>query len=169
VAIDFVQETSTVVERFARQGKLFVVSKRWAGVASGSSVDFVINNPADSGRDLYLLTIQITGTDQAWIDMFVDSQGLGSGMALSPANKYIGHSMTAKAVIEVDGSYTPGTKVHETVLPGGSGRFATGGSAELGVGGIIPPGHNLHVRLTNKSANANDLSIRVVWWEKERG
>lgn len=167
MAIDYVQETSTVVERFARRGRLFVVSKRWEGVASGASVDFIISNPSNSGRELCLLMLQIMGTDQGWIDMYADSEGLGSGTTLTPVNKFIGHSETSVAHIEVDGTYTPGTQIHATVLPGGSGIFATGGGAELGVGGIIGEGHNLHVRLTNKSSSASDLSIRVVWWEKD--
>lgn len=166
MAIDYVQETSTVVERFARQGRLFVVSKRWTGLSTDDYADLIISNPSNSGRELYILTIETKAYGQAWVDMWEDSSGLGSGTALDVANKYIGSSETSVAQVEVDGTYTVGTKVHETVIPGGSGIFAIGGSSELGIGGIIGQGHNLHIRVTNKDSFESDVSIRIVWWEK---
>lgn len=165
MGVSYIKEVSQYIERHAREGQVFVVSHRWEGVASGSSVDFIFQNPTGSGKELNLVILEIFGTDQAWIDMFADSTIDTAGTSLTPVNKYLGHSGTSVAHVEIDGSYTTGTQIHATVLSGGSGWFASGGGSELGVGGIIGEGHLLHVRLTNKSSNANDLSIRVVWWE----
>jgi len=61
---------------------------------------------------------------------------------------------------------TGGTLVHNSVCPGGSRVQATGGAAEVGETVVIPESFNFLVKVTNKSASATDLSIRILWWEE---
>jgi hypothetical protein len=112
------------------------------------------------------VVIDVISFAQAWIDIYRDNTVSVHGTSLTPVNLNFANERSSVAKAEYGGTYVTGTRVHSTVCPGGSRVQATGGVAEVGETVVIPEGFNLLVKVTNKSASATDLSIRVVWWEE---
>ena len=91
-----------------------------------------------------------------------------SGTELTPINLNQESTNASEANVEYGGTYdiSGAQLVHSTVAPGGTKKEAVGGLAEVGETVVMPQGYSLLVRLTNKSASATDMSIRVIWWEE---
>ena len=119
-----------------------------------------------AGVTIYIISIDIVAFAQAWVDIYRDNTITTNGTAITPINLNLGSTNTSPALVEYGGSYTIGQPVHSTVVPGGSLIRAVGGASEVGESVIIPETKNILVRVTNKSASASDISIRIIWWEE---
>jgi len=162
----YVDNSLIVSERFLKKikdGYGFSVSHRFEGVASGSAVEMYFENPSGSGRTVYIVTISVISFGQAWADVYRGNTVSVAGTALTPVNLNFGSSITSVVNVEYGGTYTTGTLVHNTVVPGGSLVRAVGGAVEIGETVVIPPGYNLLARVTNQSASSSDISIRIIW------
>jgi hypothetical protein len=167
--LQFVDGTQITDPRFfykIYQGYGFSVSHRFESVASDASVDLYFENPSASGREVFIVAVEVVSFAQAWVDVYRGNTVVASGTSITPVNLNFEKAYGCVVSAEYGGTYTPGTQVHETVCPGGSLVRAVGSAVEIGESVVIPEGFNLLVRATNKSASATDLSIRVIWWEE---
>lgn len=165
----FTDKTLMTNPRFFKkiyEGKGFSISKRFESVASDGSVDVLFSNPSNSGVSAYIVFLGIVSMAQAWIDIYRGNSVSASGTAITPVDLNFGSSNTSAINVEYNGTYTTGTLVHNTVVPGGTSIRAVGAASEVGESVIIPENRNFLVRVTNKSASATDLSVRIIWWEE---
>jgi len=155
----------TQYQRKAIEDKAFFVARLWSNVASGSTADICIENPSNSGKTIHLMTVKMNTTDQAWIRYVLDPT-LSGGTELTPVPFKVGAAVTsvARVIVDVSG-YSGGTEAGAEVIPGGSGRKAVGGLDDGLVAFVIPPGHRVLFEVVNKSSNANQISVRMDWWE----
>jgi len=167
--LQFLDGTQIVNPRFfykVYEGYGFAVGHRFPGVGAGSSVDLYFENPSGSGRRVYIVTVEVTSLAQAWIDIYRGNTVTAPGTALTPVNLNFEKNIPSIVNAEYGGTYGLGTLTFDDVCPGGSKKQAVGGAAEVGETAIIPPGYNFLVRVTNKSAAATDLAVRILWWEE---
>ena len=167
--LQFSDGTQIVNPRFfykIHEGYGFVASRRFEGVASDASVDLYFENPAGSGRQVYIVVVDVIGLAQLYVDLYRGSTVTSHGTAVAPANLNLGKAVSPAAIVEYGGTYATGTLAESTVVPGGSRVRAVGGAVEAGQAAVVPEGHNLLVRATNRSASSTDLSIRIIWWEE---
>ncbi len=165
----FLDKTLVVNPRFSKKildGYGFTASHRFTGVASGSSVDMLFENPSSSGRTVFILSIEVTALAECHIDIYRGNTVSSPGTPVTPSNLNLGSSISSVAHVEYGGSYTYGVKAKETVCPGGSKKEAIGGHAEIGENAVIPPGCNFIVHVTNASASTTDIAIEMLWWEE---
>ena len=149
-----------------KEGKAYTVSHRFESVASDASVQLLFNNPDTSGKTAYIVMIEVTSTGQGWVDIYRDNTVTASGTPLTPFNLNLGSTNTSSMTVEYGGTYTLGAQSLNTVCPGGSGVRAIGAATEVGETAEIPSGHNILIQFTNRSASAEDASIRILWWEE---
>jgi hypothetical protein len=166
--LQFVDGTILTNSRFLKKiydGYGFSVSHRFESIVTDSIAEVYFENPAGSSRDIYIVIVEVISTGQGWCDVFRDNTVTAAGTAMTPINLNLGSSVTSIVSTEYGGTYTAGTQVHNTVVPGGSAIRAIGGATEIGESVIIPENNNILVRVTNKSTSAEDISIRIIWWE----
>ncbi len=159
----------SIQTRFIRrinEGYGFSISHRFEGVAADGSVELYFENPANSGRKVYIVVVEVVSFAQAWIDIYRNNSVSSSGTKLVPVNLNFEKNIQSIVGAEYGGTYNLGSLVHSTVVPGGSQIRAIGGAVEVGESVIIKNGYNFIVKVTNKSSAASDLSIRVIWWEE---
>ena len=147
-------------------GKVFSASHRFESVASDDSVSMYFENPQNSGKDAYIVAIEIVSTGKFWIDIYRGNTVTTHGTSVTPANLNLSSSNTPACKVEYGGTYTAGTLAHQSVAPGGSHLRAIGSIVEVGESVVISPGDNLLIVATNKSASSEDMSIRIIWWEE---
>ena len=167
--LQFVDGTILIDSRFLKkiyEGYGFSVAHRWEGVSSSGSFEVFFENPNDSGMTVFVLLLEAISTGQAWIDVYRNNAVTASGTAMGISNVNFGSANESVVNLEYDGTYTIGDLVHSTVVPGGSLVRAVGGSTEFGESVVIPEGGNFIVKVTNKSASSEDMSLRLLWWEE---
>jgi len=159
---------TTKFELRKSEGYAFSASKRFEGVSAGSSFDCLFNNPTGSRRTAEIISVIVGGLAQGHIDIYdgVSITSYGSEMIIR--NLKLGCGITSACKAYYGGSYdiSGASKVHETVLPGGSKVRAVGELSEIGESVIIRSGYNLMVRVTNKSGSSSDFSVRFIWYEE---
>ncbi len=147
------------------EGGAFDASKRFT-VAAGGTAEVLFENPAGSGVTAYIIDIEITTEATAFVDMYQDSTVSAYGTKIPVLSKRVGSNVTPKCGAYYGGTYTTGNKVLETLAYGGSKNFASGGQIAVGVGIIVPEGHNIHIVLTNPGTADLNASIRIIWYEE---
>jgi len=167
--LQFVDDTIITNWRFfykIYQGYGFSISHRFEGVADGSSIDVYFENPSGSGREVFLIAIEIITFGQCYVDIYRGNSVNVAGTSITPMNLNFKSAISSIANVEYGGTYTLGTLTLQTVCPGGAKVRAIGGATEVGETAVIPENFNFLVRVTNQSGAATDLSIRVLWWEE---
>lgn len=157
------------------QDKAFVGGKV-VNIASAGSQDFLFANPSGSGKTLKVRLLNVFGGAEGQVDIYAGSYGeTGSenivrtsvGTSIDILHKKVGGTTTSQAIFEYGGTYTLNTTSHtEGLIPGGSGNFATGGSATQGLAGEILEGYAILIRVTNTSASTANYGVRIEWWEE---
>lgn len=167
--LQFVDGTVLINPRFLKKiydGYGFSISHRFESVSSDSTAEVYFENPSGSGRDIYIIIVEVISTGQGWCDIYRDNTITSAGTSITPVNLNLGSSIASVANVEYGGTYTTGTQVHSTTIPGGSGVRAIGSSAEVGESVILPEDSNILIRVTNKSSSSEDASIRIIWCEE---
>jgi len=167
--LQFSDGTTMTYPRFfikIMQEKGYIISQRFTGVASGSSVQLYMENPSGSGRNIYIIEIEAGSLAQAHLDIYRENTVTSNGTSLEPLPLYLGSNKKSVVYAEHSGTHGLGKLALNTVVPGGSRTRAIGSIAEVGETLVIPPGQNMVVQLTNASASATDMSIKIVWWEE---
>jgi hypothetical protein len=168
VILQFLDGTQIFNPRFfykIYEGYGFAVSHRFESVSSDASVNIYFENPSGSGREVFIIVVEVVSFAQAWIDVYRGVTPSG-GTPITPVNLNFAKAIGSIASVKYGVTYTGGAPVHNSVCPGGSRVQATGGAAEVGETVVVPEGFNFLVKVTNKSAAAADLSIRILWWEE---
>jgi len=167
--LQFIDKTTLTNPRLQykiEQGYGFAVGHRFPNVGTGANVDLYFENPSGSGREVVIITIEVTSLAQSDIDIYENNTITTNGTTLTPRNLNRGSSITSVVNVEYNGTYGLGNLIFDDVCPGGSKKEAVGGAAEIGETAIIPPSSNFVVRVTNQSANSTCIAIRVLWWER---
>jgi len=167
--LQFIDGTQIVNPRFfykIYEGYGFSISHRFESVANDASVDVYFECPDGCGREVFVVAVEVIAFGQCHVDVYRGNQVSASGTAITPVNLNFGSTIASVASVEYGGTYTTGTLVHNTVVPGGAKVRAIGGVSEVGETVVVPCGYNFLVRVTNKSGAATDLSIRIIWWEE---
>ena len=168
--LQFIDGTILTNPRFFKKiydGYGFSVSHRFDDVASDGVVQVWFENPNNSKREIYIIVVEIVSTGRARADVYRNNTKTSSGTELTPVNLNLGSSISSVINVEYNGAYTLGNLVHNTVIPGGSHIRAIGSVVEVGESVIIPEGYNLIIQVINKSTSAEDISIRILWFEEE--
>lgn len=153
-------------EEKVSKGNAFVSGHRWESLTTDSTVDTMIKNPIGSGKECRLNTFSLSAEGLTRFDTYIDSSVITVGTELNEVNRNIGNTITSDVGVYYDGSYTTGTKVSKSILGGrGVGRRGISASAEAEPF-HIKPGHNIHLRISNKSGTSGDISFSVKWYEK---
>jgi len=159
----------TVLETKLIEGsKVFKIGKRFT-ITPGGTAEVVIQNPANSGKTLRILSIVVLGGAEGTVDIYLNSTIQTNGTTITPAPAVVGSSDPPIARVEYGGTYVINAVnpiKTEDVIPGGSGNFAVGGQSEGGLGGILPEGELLHIVVTNTSSRDAIYAIRILWWEE---
>jgi len=167
--LQFLDGTAITNPRFfykVFEGYGFGVSHRFEGVADGSSVDLYFENPAGSGRYVFIVTIDVIPLGQSHVDVYRNNSVASPGTKLDPVNLNFGKDIPSVVHAEVQGTYTLGKLVKPTVCPGGTKKRVVGGAVEVGESVVIPPDSNFLVRVTNKSGATIDIAVEALWWEE---
>jgi len=145
----------------------FSASDRLNGVVDGGTLHILLENPANSGRTIYVVTIECTSTGQADVDVY-DGGTITGGTAIVPRNLDLGSNNQSVAVVTGGGTYnvTGLTPAKKGVVPGGTSVRIVGGSAEVGESIRMPPGTKVLVVMTNRSGVAANMAIGFLWWEQ---
>jgi len=151
----------------AVEGCSFVISYRFESVASGGNATILIVNPSGSGVRITIEAIVITGTGQGKIDIMTDVTFDGYAGTLTPRNRNLG-TTAAGSVTAYYGAHLSslGMLYMYGVLPGGSGKYATGDTMSYAVC-ILDEGHNVCIVVENTSSSSIDVSIVVFYFEDE--
>jgi len=157
------------IRRLAREGKVFSASKRFIGVSPDSSCEIVIVNDSNNDVQMQLLLIEVPTQAKTFLDIYHNSTIVSLGSEVDIVCKRLGYA-TSKMKAYSGGSYTPGEKAYEGVIPAGGGgpggKYFMGGQSEVGLAFIVDPGHNIHIVVTNKDTATHDFSVRVEWAEE---
>ena len=150
------------------EGDGYVAGWRLDGVASGSSAYFQFENPAGSGINANIISINLEGTGNGRVNMYPPDQVTvtAAGTAATHLNLNPASGKSALCAFRYGGTYTLGTPVVKQVLPGGSRVRAVGGAIMADVNMRIPVGFSLLIEIVNQSGSAEDFSARVLWWEE---
>jgi len=168
--LQFMDGTVITNPRFFKkifEGCGFSASHRFEGVDADGSIEMLFDNAEESGKVVFNTMVDIISTGQAWVDIYRDNEVTLAGTGLTPINLNFESANTSVSTIEYGGNYTAGDLVHSTVIPGGDKIRAVGAESEIGETVILPEGFNFLVKVVNKSASAEDISIRMIWWEEK--
>jgi len=167
--LQFVDGTTIINPRFfykIYQGYGFASSKRFEGVGSGSHIDILFMNPSGSGREVYIVAVEITGYANLYADIYVDNGITSMGTEINILNLRPSSNINPVAKVAYGGTYSFGTLIYNVVVPGGNVIHATGGRATIGETVVLDEGVNFILRITNASASSTDFSARALWWEE---
>jgi len=148
-------------------------------IDSDGSVDVLFANPEGSGKTIKIRLLAALGGAEGKTEIYTGSYGTegtedivktADGEEIPKVNKKVGGTNTSVAVLQYDdvgGKYTVNTSNKTgNLIPGGSGNFATGGPATVGLAGEVLEGYAILVRVTNTSDRAANFGVRFEWWEE---
>ena len=149
--------------------KGFSVSHRFEGVGDGDPADLYLSNPSDSGKYVFLVVVRAVSQGKAYVDLYHGVTVTTAGTSLTPVNLFRGSTASSVVSAEYGGTYdiSGATHILSDLCPGGYGVKPLGDAIEVGESAVIPPGLDLLVRVTNVSGMAQDIAIKVSWWEDE--
>lgn len=159
--------TITASEHLVFDELTFAASYRWLDVADEDEENLYIGNPSENSKPLYLSMIESSTTGQALLDIEENVTIDTTGSDIPVFNRYVGSENESVMDVMYGGSYSGGTSVHTTILPGGL-RAQRVGTKDMLATVVIPPDNSLLVTVTNNSGAKNNISIRVLWVEKEK-
>jgi len=136
-------------------------------IDSGDTHGFVFINPQGSGKSLYVKALLVFGGAEGVVRIHHDPTIDSSGTAIPVLGKLVGGNATSVVVFEHGGTYSGYTTEYtETLLPGGSGKWATGAPATRGMAGQILEGHGIYIEVENTSDKTAKYCVRIEWWEE---
>ncbi len=160
--------TTTRFQKRILDGDGFSISHRFESIAAGSSINVLIANPSGSGKQIYLIQVNVISLAQAWVNVYLNASYTG-GTDLTPYNLNTCSSKTSSSTLKynvtISGSPTP---YKTSVCPGGTSVRAVGDAVEVGETMILGEGCSLIFEVINKdTTQSTDFSIGIIWWEEE--
>ena len=140
---------------------------------SNNSVYILFANP--SSKDANVKLLRSAGGADGIIEIYMGKYGThiirsspGTPMKILP--KRLNSNIPSGMVVEYDTSgsaFTLNTSDRtRSLIPGGSGNFATGGGSTVGLAGIVSAGYAILIKITNVSDKTAYYDIRIEWWEE---
>ena len=164
---------------YAVENDLAFAGAKIFSIDSDGSVDVLFANPEGSDKTLKVRLLAAQGGAEGKTEIYIGSYGTTSGKDIVKTadgtdipilNKKVGGTNTSVAVLQYDDTgakYTINTtNKTENLIPGGSGNFATGGPATVGLAGEVLEGYAILIRMTNVSDRTANFGIRLEWWEE---
>lgn len=167
--LKFDDGTLIINPRFQKKienGNGFAVGHRFEGVGTDESIYMYFENPINSGVKAYIISILVTSTAKAYIDIFRNNTVLNPGITLKPINLNFASNNTSKIHVEYGGTYSLGVRTLDDLNPGGVIATAIGWVSDVGESVVVNPGSNFVIKITNKSNVTEDIAIRIIWWEE---
>jgi hypothetical protein len=147
------------------RGEVFEVSYVWLAVPDAAARYLLIETPTDS---LLHSSIRVacTGTSvfEIWEGPTVSADG--SSIAAVNRNRIVADP-TASSFWFDPTVTTPGSSLHEELIPGGFGPHSGGGGASSFHEWVLAPGTRYLLEVTNISGNAQDVGIMLEGYTKE--
>ena len=114
-------------------GDAYGNSVRIEDVADDGTINLLLFNPSDSGKNLCWINLEVASEGKAYIDFYGDVTTNVTGTALFQCNKNAGSTRTSVARTEYNGSYifTSANLIHQSLLPGGTGPQSIGGEQQM--------------------------------------
>jgi len=155
-----------------KEGIAYVVADVFE-LNSNSSVYILFANP--SSKDANIKLLKSTGGAEGIIEIHIGRyethiirSSPGTPMKIIP--KRSNSNIPSGMLVEYDTSgsaFTLNTSNRtRSLIPGGSGNFATGGGSTVGLAGIIASGYAMLIKITNVSDKTAYYDIRIEWWEE---
>ena len=160
---------------YAVENDLAFAGAKTFSIGSGDSVDVLFANPSGSGKTIKVRLLAAQGGAEGRTEVYAGSYGedivkTADGVSIPILNKKTGGTNTSVAVLQYDDTGTKytinTTDKTENLIPGGSGNFATGGPATVGLAGEILEGHAILIRVVNTSEKTANFGVRLEWWEE---
>jgi len=105
---------------------------------AGSSVYLYFENPAGSGRTVFIITIDVIPLGQAHVDVYRNNTITSPGTKLDPVNLNFGKDIPSVVYAEYGGTYTLGKLVKSTVCPRGRKKRVVGNAVEVDESVVMP-------------------------------
>jgi len=153
----------TELEKKVDEGKAWSSSKRFTLDAGSSKQVVLINN---SGKNIKVVAVEVSSEGNADLDIYSDVTVEAHGDVWVISNLNLASDYMIDVRIEDGGTYSGGTKRHETIAYGGAKQFAVGSLSEIGEGVILPSGRNIMVVVTNTTTQSIKISLRFLFYEK---
>lgn len=158
--------TYPAVSWFIREGQAFESAFRVEGMTADQTVHFVLDNPADDEKYVFLDSLRVSTGGPLWIDSFRDTTVNATGTALTAHNQNEAPDTDPASAT----FYAPqndvtlsGNSPAKSDILGATGGQKQGDSFQSG-GTLLPPGTNRHLRITSKGNGVN-CSVGVDWHE----
>ena len=150
-------------------GDVYAASIRVENVADDGTLEVLLNNPADSPKNICWCALVVATEGKAYLDMYGQITVDTPGTAMAQTQKFSGSSKTSVAETEYNGAYTYSAPhlIYQALIPGGSGVKTVGGQATDAELAMAIPGRNVLIVLTNKGGATKDMSMRIVWIDCE--
>ena len=133
-----------------------------------SNATVVVVNPSGSGVRITIEAIVITVTDQGRVDIMTDVAFDNYAGNLTARNRNLGIGISSPIVAHYGAHLASlGTPYMYGVLPGGSGKYASGDTMSYAVC-ILDEGHNLCIVVENTSTSSSDIAIVIFYFEDEK-
>ena len=149
------------------EGYKFTAGHKFESVANGATVNVLLHVPDDAERMIFFLAFEVSSDAKANIDLYFDVEfSGGTNLKIINLRRKMEGVIDPVAVALHSVTYTPSEYHLGAVHTGGVRQFATGGLSELSGAAILDPGYNVLIAVTNNSGSAQDISLRLVWWEE---
>ena len=153
----------TELELKIAEGKAFSTSRRFT-LNAGASKQVVFIN--ESGKEVKMAAVEVITEGNLNIDIYTDAVIESHGSRWVSSNLNLGSGYSVEAYAEDGGTYSGGTKRHETIAYGGARNFAVGSLASIGEGIIIPSGKNIMLVMENTTGSSIGISVRFIYYER---
>lgn len=129
-------------------------------IASGGTLNIRLQNPSDSGVELYVYFGEVTHEGQMLLEIWDEVSSVTGGSPATVNNNYIGSSNATSATVEQDVSFT-GDNLHQS-------RTYVGTSTHIVFNGykiFIPEGEEIVVEITDESGGNDEVGLTIAYAE----
>jgi len=162
-----VTRTRGAVIQDLEEGNLFYVTERVTVPSGGGTKEVVLDVPSSTDTKAQVINLTFRTESALNVDFFenVDIGSQGSDLYVTNAKTGVGVSEDANYL--QGGSYSGGTQVASSFVPGGRGNQATGSSSE-DIRLLVSNGDNLMLRFTNNENSDARLGVVLLVAEQEQ-
>jgi hypothetical protein len=153
------------VHNKVHSGDLFSISYKTPNANPLADDATIVIALQSSSRYLHFQAFAAAGGD-AEIEFYSGSTIGADGTLMTPSNHSLGSLDVSTVTVRRDPTVNAaGTLRDNFLLPGGTGGNAVGSDGGQRDEWLVPPLTWLFVRLTNRAGNAQQASIKAVWYE----
>lgn len=155
----------TLSEEKLLDGERFSTGYLWTAVGNGSTVNFIIINPADSDTGILLDPIRVGVTSRFTVQKHRNRTASSTGTATSVVNKNFSSEKTSIVEVYHTNTLNADGEAFNAEVIGSSNNV--GGSGFVGAD-YLGPGDSLVIELTNEGSGGEAASIDINYVEINR-